>query len=164
MEIVKWFKNLFSKVENVTTENKPKVKCGRCKGTGYYMADNAEFQQRMYWCNCKMNYGRPPGDCHSIDWRWKTCSHKMIIDNDYFPTAFNGFKPPHPDTIFEPYLKVYVYKQSQNIILGRVRWVKKLSYDGLSVIWEDLGGFYDEVEYSDLVAEIRDSKLKELGI
>jgi hypothetical protein len=33
MSIVKWFKHLFSKVENVTTENKtePKVKCDSCK-------------------------------------------------------------------------------------------------------------------------------------
>ena len=164
MSIVKWFKDLFSKVENVTFENKPKVKCERCKGTGYYMADNSEFHQRMYWCNCKMSYGKPPDNCHAIDCRWESCSHKMIINHDGWLSYFDGFKPPHPDTIFEPYLKVYVYKQSENIILGRVKWVKKLSYDGLSVRWEDLGGFYDEVEYSDLVAEIRDNKLKELGI
>jgi hypothetical protein len=160
MNIFKWFKNLFSKVESVSTENKPKVKCDRCKGTGYYMADNSEFRQRMYWCNCKMSYGKPPDNCHAIDWRWENCSHKMIIEHK----DFDVFKPPHPDTIFEPYLKIYVYKQSQNIILGRSKWVKRLSYDGLSVIWEDLGGFYDEVEYSDLVSEIRDKKLKELGI
>jgi hypothetical protein len=153
MNIVNWFKNLFSKVEN-----KPKVKCDRCKGTGYYMADNSEFRQRMYWCNCKMSYGKPPDNCHAIDWRWETCSHKMIIELK----DFDVFKLPKPDTIFEPYLKVYVYKQCE--ILGRSKWVKRLSYDGLSVIWEDLGDFYDEVEYSDLVAEIRDKKLKELGI
>jgi len=154
--VFKWFKDIFSK-DNIT-ENKPKVKCDRCKGTGYYMADNSEFRQRMYWCNCKMSYGKPPDNCHAIDWRWETCSHKMIIELK----DFDVFKLPKPDTIFEPYLKVYVYKQCE--ILGRSKWVKRLSYDGLSVIWEDLGDFYDEVEYSDLVSEIRDKKLKELGI
>ena len=163
MNIVKWFKNLFSKTE--TTENKPKVKCKHCKGTGYYMGDNSELQKQMYWCHCKMKYGVPPGNCHSIDWRWETCSHKMIINDDQFVKGFvRVFKPPHPDTIFEPYLKVYVYKQNENIILGRIKWVKRPSHDGSGVKWEDLGGFYDGVEYSDLVAEIRVNKLKELGI
>ena len=111
------------------------------KGTGYYMADNSELQQH-----------------HSIECRWETCSHKIVLNHD----QFNGFKPPHPDTIFEPYLKVYVIKS--NVLFGKVKWVKKPSYDGLSVIWEDLGGFHDEVEYSDLIAEIRDKKLNALGI
>ena len=152
-----WFKDLFSKVENVIAENKPKLKCESCEGTGYYIADNSEFQLRRYWCNCKMSYVKPPDNCHSIDFRWESCSHKIVLNHD----QFDGFKPPHPDTIFEPYLKAYVIKS--NVLFGRVRWIKELSHDG-NVRWNFLGGFHDEVEYSDLIADIRDKKLKELGI
>jgi hypothetical protein len=158
--MIKWIKNLFK----VNEAEVPVIKdCERCRGIGYYKGTNSDYRETNYWCDCKKINGKYPNNCATIDDRWEACSHKMIIDNDYFPTAFNGFKPPNPDTIPEPYLKVYVFKQSQNIILGRVKWVKKLSHDG-SVVWKDLGGFYDEVEYSDLVAEIREQKLKELGI
>jgi hypothetical protein len=160
--MIKWIKNLFKINE---AEVKPVIKdCERCRSIGYYTGLNTDYRETLYWCDCKKINGKYPNNCATIDERWETCSHKMIIDNDYFPTSFNGFKPPNPDTIFEPYLKVYVYKQSEKIILGRVLFVKKLSYDGLSVRWVDLGGFYDEVEYSNLVAEIREQKLKELGI
>jgi len=159
--MIKWIRNLFK----VNEAEVPVIKdCERCRGIGYYKGTNSDYRETLYWCDCKKIKGKYPNNCVTIDERWETSSHKMIIDNDYFPTAFNGFKPPHPDTIFEPYLKVYVYKQSEKNILGSVLFVKKLSHDGLSVRWVDLGGFYDEVEYSNLVAEIREQKLKEIGI
>jgi len=151
--MIKWLKKLFK-----TSEIQKEVckVCNDCKGLGFHTGIGGNS---TYWCECKRIDGKFPAECYTIDVRWETSYHTILMNIKDKSFSYKR-DLPDPNTIFEPYIKVYLHD-------GKDIKDKRLycKYNGSEkVYWIDLDSFYDEKKYSDFKQIIRNERLKELGI
>ena len=159
--MINWIKNLFSK-ETKLVELK---ECKHCKDKGYYTSYNSDYRETDYWCECKKIDGKYPRECATIDHRWDTSYHTILQKIQInVPTGFhfdiNSITLPEPNSIFEPYIKIYLHNGIE--ICDKI-WFKKIIISK-KITWLCLDSFSDDKKYSDLVSFLREERLKELGI
>jgi hypothetical protein len=159
--MLKWIKNLFSKATKLVELKE----CEHCKGIGYYSGYNSDYRETKYWCDCKKIDGKYPGECATIDIRMETSYHTMVQKIQInVPRSFHfdisSITLPEPNSIFEPYIKIYFHN---GIEISDKILFKKIKISG-KITWFCLDHFSDDMKYSDLVSLLREERLKELGI
>jgi hypothetical protein len=160
--------------------------CKSCNGIGIVDHENAEFRTVKHWCNCKvLENGRPPGDAWSFDIRWRECYKMIIMSNSEFDkpnmTSISEIKTslPRPELVFEPYIKLYIHednkvvkivtfekKHGYNRFLGLGNYKPEVSNTKKVFYWDhiDVQSWITDEDNKFFLSELRDIKLKELGI